>query len=350
MVGKTRGFNIHLNPKEEEVLEMKRLLVILVVMVMAIGISIAPAIAEMKLKAGSALPPDSDQGQALEFFAKRTKALTNGEIVIQTFHSGELGPPPTQFKNTIAGAQDLVVDTLDYFKAYDDRFGVVNTPFVFRSREHFSKFLNSNIFAGIAQKVEARGLKFIGNYNWMRQQDRGILCRKPIFTPQDLQGVKMRMFQAEMPIQAWSAMGANIQVYSWSDVYTALATGAVDSLTTVISASYMNKHIELIKYFTNIKEYFQIVLPVISKRTWNKLNDGQMAAMIKAANEAGEEYIRLSKERNTEHTRAAQEQLGLNIIIPPLKPWHEKAKAVHAKFEADGKLPKGIVAAAKAIK
>jgi TRAP-type C4-dicarboxylate transport system substrate-binding protein len=242
------------------------------------------------------------------------------------------------------------VDTLDYFKAYDDRFGVINTPFVFRSRKHFQNFLNSDIFAQIAAKVEDRGLVFLGNYNWMRQQDRGILSRRPVFTPQDLQGMKMRMFQAEMPIQAWSAMGANIQVYSWSDVYTALATGAVDSLTTVVSASYLNKHIEIIKYFTNIREYFQIVLPVISKRTWNKLNGQQKNAITQAANEAGEEYVRLSKERDMMHTLRAQEELGLNIIIPPLKPWHEKAEGVHAKFEADGRLPKGIIEAAKSIK
>ncbi len=315
----------------------------------ALLLAIAPAGA-VTLKAGSVLPPDSDQGQAIEFFAKRVKEITNGEVEVQVFHSGELGPPPTQFENTIAGAQDLVIDTLDYFKAYDDRFGVINTPFVFRSREHFSKFLNSPAFAEIAESVESRGLKFLGNYNWMRQQDRGVLSRTPVLTPEDLEGMKMRMFQAEMPIQAWSAMGANIQVMSWSDVYTALATGAVDSLTTVVSASYLNKHIEVLKYFTNLKEYFQIVLPVMSKISWDKLSEGHQAALVQAANEAGEEYVRLSKAGNDEHVRLAQEELGLTIIIPPLKAWHEKAAGVHAKFEADGLLPKGIIATAKAIK
>lgn len=322
-----------------------------IIVLITIGcFAMVPAEAVMKLKAGSVLPPDSDQGMALEFFGQRVKALTNGEIVIQAFHSGELGPPPTQFKNTIAGAQDLVVDTLDYFKAYDDRFGVINTPFVFRSRDHFHKFLNSDIFTEIAGKMEKRGLVFVGNYNWMRQQDRGVLSRKPIFTPQDLQGVKMRMFQAEMPIQAWSAMGANIQVYSWADVYTALATGAVDALTTVVSASYLNKHTELIKYFTEVREYYQIVLPVISKRTWDKLNDKQKKTIVQAANEAGDEYMRLSKLKNDEDIERAQEQHGLSIIIPPLKPWLKKAEEVQSIFEEKGLLPKGIVAAAKSIK
>ena len=302
------------------------------------------------LKAGSVLPPDSDQGQALEYFGKRVKELTKGEIEVQAFHSGELGPPPTQYENTIAGAQDLVVDTLDYFKAYDNRFGVINTPFVFRSREHFAKYLNSKAFAQIAETVEKRGLVFLGNYNWMRQQDRGILSRKPVFKPEDLQGMKMRMFQAEMPIQAWSAMGANIQVMSWSDVYTGLATGAVDSLTTVVSASYLNKHTEILKYFTNVQEYYQIVLPVLSKRTWDKLNDGQKKALTQAANEAGDEYRRLSKLKDDEDTKKAQDEMGLNIILPSMPAWLKKGDEVHAMLEAKGILPKGIVADAKAIK
>ena len=190
---------------------------------------------------------------------------------------------------------------------------------------------------------------FLGNYNWMRQQNRGILSRTPIFTPEDLDGYKMRMFQAEMPIQAWSAMGANIQVMAWADVYTALATGAVDSLTTVVSASYLNKHIEVLKYFTDLGEYYQIVLPVISKRTWDKLSESQQAAIQQASIEAGEEYVRLSKEGNDDHIQAAQTELGLTIINPPKGPWLEKADAVHVLLEEKGFLPAGIIAQARAV-
>jgi len=302
------------------------------------------------LRGGSALPPSSDQGIAADHFAKRVNELTNGSVTVKMFHSGELGPPPTQFENTIGGAQDMVIDTLDYFKSYDDRFGVMNTAFVFRSREHTSKYLNSSKFKKIADAIEKRGLVFLGNYNWMRQQDRGILSRTPIITPDDLQGYKMRMYQAEMPIQFWSGMGANLTVLSWSDVYTALATGTVDSLTTVVSASYLNKHIEAVKYFTNLREYFQIVLPVIGKRSWDKLNSNQKKMLHKAANEAGEVYVKMSKQKNDEHVEAAKEELGLVYIEPPLGPWHKHADGVHQMLENKGFIPKGIIAEARSIK
>jgi TRAP-type C4-dicarboxylate transport system substrate-binding protein len=304
----------------------------------------------LTFRAGSVLPPNSDQGIAADYFAKRVNELTNGSVTVKIFHSGELGPPPTQFENTITGAQDMVIDTLDYFKSYDDRFGVMNTPFVFRSREHTSKYLNSNKFKKMSDAIEERGLVFIGNYNWMRQQDRGILSRTPILTPDDLQGYKMRMYQAEMPIQFWSGMGANLSVLSWADVYTALATGTVDSLTTVVSASYLNKHIEAVKYFTNLREYFQIVLPVVSKKSWDKLNSKQKNLFHQAANEAGEVYVKMSKQKNDEHIEAAKEELGLVYIEPPLGPWHKHADGVHEMLENKGFIPRGIIAEARAIK
>ena len=175
----------------------------------------APAEA-VTLRVGSVLPADSDQGQAAEHFAQRVEELTDGEVQVEVFHAGQLGPPPTQYENLIAGAQDMVIDTFDYFTTYDERFGIINTPFVFRDREHFRAFLESDLFAELVAAIEERGMVFLGDYNWMRQQDRGILSREPIETPEDLQGVKMRMFQSEMPIQAWSAMVGWLSRYSAS--------------------------------------------------------------------------------------------------------------------------------------
>ena len=121
--------------------------------------------------------------------------------------------------------------------------------------------------------LEKRGVVFLGkrNYNWMRAGDRGLLTRTPIMKPEDLKGYKLRMFQAEAPIKAWAAFGANIQVIPWPDVYTALATGTVDGLTGVLSTSFLVKHTEVARYFTSVAEYYQIVAPIVSKRTWDKL-------------------------------------------------------------------------------
>src|SRR4051812_33207315 len=320
---------------------------------LALGLASAPSEAAMRLRAGHILPNTSDQGQAIEYFAKRIKEQTNGEIEIQVFHAGELGKSiPSQLENLVSGAQDLFIDTFDYFKAWDARFGVVNTPFVFRNRDHFKKFLTSDLFADMVGSLEKRGVIFLGkgNYNWLRAGDRGLITRTPIMKPEDLKGYKLRMFQAEAPIKAWAAFGANIQVIPWPDVYTAVATGTVDGLTGVLSTSYLVKHTEVARYFTNVAEYFQIVAPIVSKRTWDKLTPAQRQIFEATAREAGEKYLEISAGERDTFDRKAQDDHGVTIIIPPAKPWLDVAKTVFERFENENILPKGLVAQVQGIK
>jgi TRAP-type transport system periplasmic protein len=318
-----------------------------------VSLAATPSDAAMRLKAGHILPPTSDQGLAIEWFAKRVKEKTNGEIEIQVFHSGELGKSiPSQLENLVSGAQDLFIDTFDYFKAWDPRFGVVNTPFVFRDRDHFKKFLASDLFNDMVVSLEKRGVVFLGkrNYNWLRSGDRGLITKTPIMKPEDLKGYKLRMFQAEAPIKAWAAFGANIQVIPWPDVYTALATGTVDGLTGVLSTSYLVKHTEVARYFTNVAEYYQIVAPIVSKRTWDKLTAEQKRLFEETAKEAGEEYLKYSAAEVATYDAKAQADHGVIIITPPKQPWLDVAKTVFTRFEQENILPKGLIGDVQAIK
>ena len=332
---------------------MKRLIATVAAIAFATTFGMAPAQAKMKLKMGHLQPAISEQGPAITHMAKRIGELTNGEIEVQVFHAAELGKSvPVQFENLVSGAQDFFIETMDYFKQWDERFGVVNTPFVFRDRDHFRAFLASDIFADIVKNIEKQGVVFIGspNYNWMRQSYRGILSKKPIFKPADLKGVKMRMFQAEMPIKAWGSFGNSIQVIPWADVYTSLATGVVDSLTTPLLNAYEMKFVEHAKYFTELREYYQIFAPMISKRTWDKLNAQQRKAVEQAAFEGGEIYTATSIKQSVSKQVKAQNEYGVSVILPPLGPWQKHMAKVHAEFEANGDLPKGLIAKIQALK
>jgi TRAP-type transport system periplasmic protein len=304
------------------------------------------------LKAGHTLNAQSDQGQAIEWFAKRVAELTKGEINIKVFHSGELGKStPVMLDSVSTGSQDFLIDTSDYLKSWDERFGIMNTPYVFRDREHFKKFLASPLYADMIQSLESHGVVVLGkkNFNWIRAGDRGLITRKPIMVPDDLKGVKLRMFQAEVPIKAWAALGANIQVMPWTDVYTALVTGAVDGLTGVLSTSYLTKHTEVVKYFTNVREYYQVVTTMMSKRTWDRLTSEQREILEQAVVEAGEVYTKISNAETRDDDWKAINQDGVTVIIPPIGPWIDKMKPVFTELEDAKVLPKGLIAQIQAI-
>ena len=160
----------------------------------------------------------------------------------------------------------------------------------------------------------------------------------------------MRMFQAEMPIKAWGSFDNSIQVIPWADVYTSLATGVVDSLTTPLLNAYEMKFVEHAKYFTELREYYQIFAPMISKRTWDKLNAQQRKAVEQATFEGGEIYTATSIKESVSKQVKAQNEYGVSVILPPLGPWQKHMAKVHAEFEANGDLPKGLIAKIQALK
>ena len=308
--------------------------------------------AQMVLKAGHVVSINTDQGRAAEYFAKRVGELTNGEIEIQVFHDGQLGKSdPEQLESVISGAQGFFVTGMEWFKAWDDRFGILSTPFVFRDRAHLAAFLESDLFADMQKSLEENGLKFVPkNFNWIRAADRGIFATRPIFTPDDVTGIKMRMFQSEMPIKTWTALGANLFVMPWADVYLAFATGQVESVTGSFFVMLQAKHVEHAKYFTNLKEYFQAISPVIGMKTWEKLTDSQKRAMEQAAEEAGEVFVQAGDDLTVSSMAEARQKHGVSFIEVPLKPWHDKMAPVLAEFEKAGVLPEGLVDQVKAIR
>ena len=318
---------------------------------LALCLGIQPAGAK-ELKVGSLSNPNGAEAKATNYFAKRVGELTNGEITVKVFHGSILGKSvPIQIENTISGAQDFFIATMDYFHVWDKRFGALQIPFVFRDRGHFLRFLKSDLFNEMIENVEKQGIVFLGkpDYNWVRPFDRGVFAKKPIFTPDDLKGYKLRMWQSETPIKSWSALGANVTVLPWADVYTGLVTGVVNGLTGVVPTSYLMEQTEVVKYFTNLQEYFQIFAPLMGKPSWDKLTPAQQKQLTQAARDAGEVYSELSGEEAGVLTKKAQEEHGLSIILPPMGPWLAKMKTVHEEFESNGTIPKGIIAAIRAV-
>lgn len=292
------------------------------------------------------------------FFANRIGELSDGELKVDIFWSSQLGGAREMVQGVAAGSIDIQMDVIELLVTLEPRIGSLSLPLMFRDRAHFAGFLGSDIFGEMLDTLEAKGIVFPDREgladrevatNWVRPYDRGLVSNKPIFTPADLAGFKLRMFESEIPIKSWEALGASVQVVPWPDVYTSLATGLVDGLTGTVTDNFEMKHFESARYWTNVHEYFQMMHPWMSKMTWDSLTDSQRAAIDQAAREASFEFARLMGEANAKSVAAAQETYGVSIIIPPIRPWIEKMAPAHADFEARGLVESGLVARIQAL-
>jgi TRAP-type transport system periplasmic protein len=292
------------------------------------------------------------------YFAQRVGELSNDELEVQIFWSSQLGGAREMVQGVAAGSIDMQMDVIELLVTLEPRIGVLSLPLVFRDADHFAKFLGSDVFGEMLDTLESKGIMFPDREgltdvqiarNWMRPYDRGLVSNKPVFTPADLSGFKLRMYESEIPIKSWEALGASVQVVPWPDVYTSLATGLVDGLTGTVTDNYEMKHFENARYWTNVHEYFQMMHPWMSKMTWDSLTDSQRAAIDQAARDASHEFARLMAIANAESVAKAQTEFGVSIIVPPIEPWIEKMKPAHEDFEARGLVEAGLIGRIQAI-
>lgn len=310
-----------------------------------IGLAL-PASAKTLWKVNILLTQESELGLATAHFAKRVKELTNGEIEVDVFYNGQLGKNiPVVMQSLVSGDLDGFVELLAYFGNWDKRQNIIACPYCFKSFEQFDAFLKSPLFQEMSTVIYDKGIKIVNSdrMNWFKQEQRGVLMRKPVFLPDDLKSQKIRQYQAEMPIKGLMALGANVQVIPWPDVYTALMTGTVDGLETTLAQTVQSKHVEAAKYYTTLELYYQVVSPSFSRKSWEKLTDPQKKAVEQAIWEGGEVYKKESTRQLQEYEKIAMEQFDVKLIRTPLKPWIEKIKPAHEEFIKAGLIPKETI-------
>lgn len=313
---------------------------------LAVGLALAAGVAgQTILKVGSILPPNSPEIQAITFMAEKIKEKSGGSVVLQVFPSSQLGAVDVMLESLQAGQLDIMVELLEWYGSWDKRFGVFGLPYLFRDREHLAKYLATPTFTGMLDDLEkSRNLVFLKEpINWWLMSDRTLLAKKPINTPADLKGVKLRMFQARVPVLSWQTLGANTVIIPWGEVYTALATGTVEAVTARVEAHYQMKQTEVAKFMTVTKEYFQVYIPVMSKKTADRLTPQQMTAVRDAAREAGEYYTKLSREATRDFQAKVRTEHGVAILEPSLGPWQQAMQPAYKTFEEEGIIPKGMI-------
>src|SRR5690606_27089345 len=117
---------------------------------MGIGTGTASADPVHTLKLGHILAPDSPDNLAFLYLAKRVEELTNGEVVVEVYPASQLGAVDVMMESLKTGSLDMMVELLEFWANSEKRLGVVGVPYLFESREHFARFLQSDTFHKIA--------------------------------------------------------------------------------------------------------------------------------------------------------------------------------------------------------
>jgi TRAP-type transport system periplasmic protein len=311
-----------------------------VTILFSLSLLVAPTIsvgAPVTLKLAHVAPPNTTYDNAALKLAEGVAKYTKGKVEIKVFGSAQLGGEGQQFAQLKAGAIDLVLS--DYFAASmlepePKNFYVNLAPYLFKSMNHFHKYLKSDLFRTMMKRAEEAGnIKFVG-YLGDRSPRMLTTSKTQVVTPADCKGLKLRVPPIPVYVETWKQWGATPTPVAAKDIYTSLKTGLVDGQDQTILAIWDAKYYEVQKYGMIFDHILNGMGAWINKDRWNSIDPETQAAIVKAAEETD---VYMTKEVETQTPIAIKnlEKAGITIVKPDIAAF--KAIAEKWPMEYDGK-------------
>ena len=221
---------------------------------------------------------------AMSAFADAVKELSGGSVECKTYADGTLFSSEVEWDAISSGQADLAYISFPTLSTQDglEWCAMVNSGYFWASYEHMTSTLNDSevgekIFAEIEEKtnVVPLGAYYLGS--------RVINTRaKEINSYDDMAGLLLRMPGSEAWQNLGAALGANPTPLSFSELYTALSTGAVDAQDNPLPSDISAKFYEVAPYIAITNHVVDSIIPCINKDKWNSLTDAQKAAVMDA--------------------------------------------------------------------
>lgn len=266
---------------------------------------------------------------AFEELAKNVMERSNGTLEIQVYANSELGSNKDNLEQIKNGANIIANADPALMADYVPDYSVMNGPFLFKSNDDLQKLYNSAWHDGIEEKCSEQGIKVLA-MNWYFGE-RHIISKKPVQTPADLKGMKVRVPSATMWAETMKAMGAVPTTLQWSEVYSGLEQGVVEAAEAPLSTIYTSKLQEAAKNVSLTGHFTGIIGLEMSQQIWDSLSDEHKTILTEEVAKQGEKYSAgvIADEESWKQKLIDE---GVTVHEVDRAPFAEAAKAAYDKF------------------
>lgn len=319
---------------------MKKLIVVLAsVAFLGLAFSgVAGAADTYRLKLGHTGAPSHHYQTICTLFAKKVAERTGGKVQIDVFPADQLGKQLESVEGVMVGTHDMVLASDTVLSNWVPNMGILNLPFLFNDLSDVRKVLDGPIGARLAKELEPHGAVVIG---WWENGMRHITNNKrPIKTPDDLKGMKIRVPEGEVFVETFKALGAGPTVVSFGELYSALQLGTVDGQENPPAHILTQKFYEVQKYASRTGHIHMSSPLIMNKALLDGMPQEYRTAILETARELGPVHTKMVEELENEQWKEVKAH-GMEVIDVDKKPFREKVKPVIAAYKK--KLDAGII-------
>ncbi|MCF7561573.1 TRAP transporter substrate-binding protein [Sabulilitoribacter multivorans] len=275
------------------------------------------------------LPQTHPVHKGIVEFKKALYEKSGGTMDVKIFPDGQLGSEREVLELLQIGSVAITKVSAATLSNFVPEYHVLGIPYLFRDKDHQFEVLEGEVGKSILEKGSKFWLRGLGYYDAGSRSF--YTSTKPIRTPDDLKGLKIRVMNNQMAINMVNALGGSATPMAYGELYTAIQQGVVDGAENNPPSFVSSNHYEVSKYYTLDQHSSVPDVLLIGTKYWDKLTDEQKQWVQEAADESSQAQKQFWNE-SVEESMAIAKKAGVEIIIPEKSLFQEKSKSVLEAF------------------
>ena len=312
----------------------------------AFGAATQASAQAVEIKLGHVGAPGSLFAMSADEFAKRANAKLSNKAKVTVFGSSQLGGDKEMVQKLKLGTLDLSLPS-SVMTSESDLFGIFELPYFVQDRNHMKKIEKEIFWPSLAQEAEKKGLKVLAV--WENGYRHITNNKKPIVTPADLKGIKLRVPEGKWRVRMFQEYGAAPSPMSFKELFTALQTGVMDGQENPFTQIYSAKLHEVQKFISLSGHVYTPAYLTAGSRKWNSLPADVRKILEDTAKET-QAYVYEMAEKGDKELLAKITAAGTKSNEVDKKAFVAASKDIYADFGKEVKGAQALIDKANSLR
>ncbi len=311
----------------------------------ALGTVALTAQAQVEIKLGHVGAPGSLFQKSSDEFAAKANAKLAGKAKVVVFGSSQLGSDQEMLQKLKLGTIDLALPST-VMSSEVDLFGIFEMPYLVKDRAHMGKIEKEIVWPALAPEAEKKGLKVVAV--WENGYRHITNNKRPIRTPDDLKGIKLRTPKGKWRVKMFQAYGANPSPMSFKELFTALQTGVMDGQENPFTQIWSAKLHEVQKFLSLSGHVYTPAYLTAGAKKWATLPADVRKVLEDTARET-QAFVYATAQKDEEDLLGKLKASGLQVNEVDKNAFIQASAPIYAEFGAEVKGSKALIDRAMAL-
>lgn len=281
------------------------------------------------IKVSTKFVDEEQTAKSLRKVVEKINERSKGSLELQLFTSGTLPIGKDGMEQVVNGSDWILVDGVNFLGDYIPDYNAITGPMLYNSFDEYLKMVRTPLVENLNKQAEEKGIKVL-SLDWVFGF-RSMMTNKPIKTPEDMKGLKIRVPTSQLYTYTLEAMGANPVAMPYPDTYAAIQQGVIDGVEGSIMTYYGTKQYENVKEYSLTRHLLGVSAVSISKKCWDSLTDEQRTIIQEEFNNGAEDNLAATLKLESEYAEKLKAE-GVKFHEVDNEAFNKAVAPVYSKF------------------